>query len=592
MRVFMVACSSRAMNQPTNQSIAQLFCGAAVLLELLRRSCPAPLIVRPQSRPSMSGRSRWDGNPRRGWWAVGWEDNSTAHVGWSHDGGWWRNVEHDRRDAVDHANWWSARAEQAAAIHQLVAAEQAAVADEQAAVADSNVVHRGGTTPSVQPPDTDLNQMARETLTPICQMPDANLNQINRSEVLPDSAGARVPFRSIYTGAGEYRGRPRNETDDAGNATARRIALFGTNEVVCQQPKSALKKPVVTFLAIQDQVSDGGTGSATKGSDHRNQTEGGICMSAGSDRHNRNPTAVGNASSSTAVAAAGAAATSAPMPTRQCPLAVAALQQQFAEPGLSHQELAAIESGDLASEDLAGQHVFNLGFFQRYPTPRPRSIHNTALKYFRQEAEERRSECVTFKNSAPAKMKEMVKGEKTEFSFRGNPNIEWHWLEMVAQLDEESLAYVVEGPLLDPNRSRGLISCRLQKRRNSYDHKRHHALRQQGEAPTMDLLYEWDFVLVRENGTEVWLHPSYNSSKVSCNERCEPDVGGLLGSPQPQPDDVPLNGLGGSSGPGTYKRHKDKNKKIELRWKVPPQGKAKAKAKGMSCNGQGTAKRG
>ena len=502
----------------------------------------------------MSSRSRGDGNHRRGGWAERWEYNSTAHVDWSHDGGWWGDVEQDRRDAVDHANWWGARAENS---RQTVAAEQAAVAD-------SNVVHRGGTTPSVQPPDTDLNQMARETLTPICQMPDANLNQINRSEVLPDSAGTRVPFRSIYTGAGEYRGRPRNETDDAGNATARRIALFGTNEVVCQQPKSALKKPMVTFLAIQDQVSDGGTGSATKGSDHRNQTEGGICMSAGSDRHNRNPTAVGNASSSTAVAAAGAAATSAPMPTRQCPLAVAALQQQFAEPGLSHQELAAIESGDLASEDLAGQHVFNLGFFQRYPTPRPRSIHNTALKYFRQEAEERRSECVTFKNSAPAKMKEMVKGEKTEFSFRGNPNIEWHWQEMVAQLDAESLAYVVEGQLLDPNRSRGLISCRLQKRRNSYDHKRHHALRQQGEAITMDLLYEWDFVLVRENGTEVWLHPSWNSPTVRCNKPCEPDV---VGFPQPQTDDVPLNDLGGSSGPGTYKWHKDKNKKTELRWK-------------------------
>jgi len=179
MRVFMVACSSRAMNQPTNQSIAQLFCGAAVLLELLRRSCRAPLIVRPQSRPSMSGRSRWDGNPRRGWWAVGWEDNSTAHVGWSHDGGWWRNVEHDRRDAVDHASWWSARAEQAAATNQLVAAEQAAVAaeqaavaDEQAAVADSNVVYRGGNVVyrGVQPPDADLIEMQKGILKDI-QLP-------------------------------------------------------------------------------------------------------------------------------------------------------------------------------------------------------------------------------------------------------------------------------------------------------------------------------------------------------------------------------------------------------------------------------------
>ncbi len=91
----------------------------------------------------------------------------------------------------------------------------------------------------------------------------------------------------------------------------------------------------------------------------------------------------------------------------------------------------------------------------------------------------------------------------------------------------------------------------------------------------------WDFVLVRANGTEVWLHPSWNSPTVRCNKPCEPDV---VGFPQPQTDDVPLNGLGGSSGPGTYKWHKDKNKKTELRWKVPPQIRtvaqvAKAKAR-------------
>ena len=586
MRVFMVACSSRAMNQPTNQSIAQLFCGAAVLLELLRRSCPAPLIVRPQSRPSMSGRSRWDGNPRRGWWAVGWEDNSTAHVGWSHDGGWWRNVEHDRRDAVDHANWWSARAEQAAAIHQLVAAEQAAVADEQAAVADSNVVHRGGDvdpmdqmdelavpralspTPSVQPPDADLIEMQKGILKEI-QLPHL-LNELHNvywrvversrtpselkratqldEEITHDeSMFCKVVSRLLDIGLQEAEINNFNSVTDPGYA-----------EIFREWVRSACFNHDQTAQIIQSEERmerNEKQAEATLDAEKAEENE------AGPNEEEQKRINIGDVNR---------------LMTQRIKD-----NETFAELGLSYQELAAIEPEDFASEDLPGQQIFNLWFFQSYQTPRPRSIHSHALKYFRQEAEKRRTEFVKFNNSHPAMMCEMVKGGKTAFSFRGNPNIKWHWQEMVAQLDAESLAYVVEGQLLDPNRSRGLVSCRLQKRMNSYDHKRHHALMEQGEAPTMDMLYEWDFVLVRENGTEVWLHPSWNSPTVRCNKPCEPDV---VGFPQPQTDDVPLNGLGGSSGPGTYKWHKDKNKKTELRWKVPPQIRtvaqvAKAKAR-------------
>ena len=124
-------------------------------------------------------------------------------------------------------------------------------------------------------------------------------------------------------------------------------------------------------------------------------------------------------------------------------------------------------------------------------------------------------------------MCEMVKSGKKAFSFKGNPNIKWHWQEMVAQLDAESLAYVVEGQLLDPNRSRGLVSCRLQKT-DRYDNKRNHAQKQQGARPatrihTEEQLMVWDFVLVRANGTEVWLHPCHNNPRVNCLEPGGPD---------------------------------------------------------------------
>ena len=51
---------------------------------------------------------------------------------------------------------------------------------------------------------------------------------------------------------------------------------------------------------------------------------------------------------------------------------------------------------------------------------------------------------------------------------------EWSWLEMLAQLDEDSMAFVVQG---EDNRSRGLVGCDIAMRPGSYDHKRHHQLK-------------------------------------------------------------------------------------------------------------------
>jgi len=232
------------------------------------------------------------------------------------------------------------------------------------------------------------------------------------------------------------------------------------------------------------------------------------------------------------------------------------------------------------SEDSVCQEIFTVEYFQNYQSPRGCKIHNHALKYFRHDAEATGCSAVIFDNTNPAKMKEMVLGPLTEFNFIGEPTIDWHWQELVARLDDKSLAQVVEGQCMDPNRSRGLVSCRLQKT-DRYDHKRHYAQEQQGVRPatrihTEDQLMIWDFVLVRANGTEVWLHPNYTSTKVECLEPCGPDVPGC---PQPQDPDVPKSGLGGTSGPGIYNFYKNKNLKTLLHFKAnSPKGEGKGKS--------------
>ncbi len=73
----------------------------------------------------------------------------------------------------------------------------------------------------------------------------------------------------------------------------------------------------------------------------------------------------------------------------------------------------------------------------------------------------------------------------------------WSWLEMVAQLDDESMEFVVEGG--DPGR--GLTGCEIKLQKNSYGHPR------QVRKPKAPQLREWDFVFKRDDGTAVRLHP-------------------------------------------------------------------------------------
>ena len=76
----------------------------------------------------------------------------------------------------------------------------------------------------------------------------------------------------------------------------------------------------------------------------------------------------------------------------------------------------------------------------------------------------------------------------------------WSWWEMVAQMNEESIQYVVE----DGDCRRGLVGCEFRRRTGSYDHKRQ--VKTPGQGPR---LREWDFILRRSDGTAVRLHPEW-----------------------------------------------------------------------------------
>ena len=70
----------------------------------------------------------------------------------------------------------------------------------------------------------------------------------------------------------------------------------------------------------------------------------------------------------------------------------------------------------------------------------------------------------------------------------------------------------------------------------------------------------WVFVVFRENGAAISLHPKCKGGKFGCEEGQAYHLGLGLASSQ----EIPRYGLGGSSGPGTYKNSKFKRSDAEL----------------------------
>ena len=173
--------------------------------------------------------------------------------------------------------------------------------------------------------------------------------------------------------------------------------------------------------------------------------------------------------------------------------------------------------------------------------------HNAALKYLREQQEDPvnpfGSPMLPLPLAGPLEVAVILHAEKAmnwEFS---DSRRQWSWHEMIAQLTDDDIRLVVNG---DQGRSGGLVACFLALRPGSYDHKRHHMLRENRQNGGVPRLPIWDFVVVREDGTAMRIRPQWSTRKVEVFE-----AGGHENAVAP-----PRNGLGRSDGPGTYKHFK------------------------------------
>ena len=189
--------------------------------------------------------------------------------------------------------------------------------------------------------------------------------------------------------------------------------------------------------------------------------------------------------------------------------------------------------------------------------------HNAALKFWREELEHRSNplghRTLLFPNDTRVRIGTVVWGKGQDWSFDRTKVTWWSWREMVAQLDEKSMQIVVQGK---DGRSCGLISCMVAPRPSSYDHKRHKKLRDEGK-PLNDMpLPVWDFVIKREDGTGLRLHPQRSTVKVETFEIEGPE----------EAVEAPPQGKGGSWGRGTFKYYKNVQTQEMLRFD-PSKGK-------------------
>ena len=197
------------------------------------------------------------------------------------------------------------------------------------------------------------------------------------------------------------------------------------------------------------------------------------------------------------------------------------------------------------------RRIFDLAYFRSFTDfTSGYKQHNVALKWFRDSCELAGRHELIFSNTAVAEVAQITHPKGMQYSFDESIKHPWRWQEMVALLDDDSMRIVVEGPTHIP--ARGLVSCKIEES-DIYDHKRHVA----GRTAVADrgLLKVWNFVLERDDGTRVSLHPNWSNTKVQCSY-------GLTGTDH----ELPRSGKGGTSGPGTYKYFKDKHTHATLRF--------------------------
>ena len=233
-----------------------------------------------------------------------------------------------------------------------------------------------------------------------------------------------------------------------------------------------------------------------------------------------------------ALAAATAPATPTPRPVRDERPAVAASAAATAP-------AVAARAAATAPAVAAGpaQPHYTEDFFRNFNCTDGYKQHNQAVKWFRNRQEipaDPFSSPPLRLPLGPFPVATVVHGAETNYNFDMTQWVQWDWREMVAQLRDEDLRFVV---------GCGLQACEFSIRAGSYDIGRHYHNREQLRMRVQRIrLPVWDFVLFRSDGTGVRLHPHWGDRKVDVF-----DLGG-----HPFPVEPSWRGLGQSLGPGTF----------------------------------------
>ena len=208
----------------------------------------------------------------------------------------------------------------------------------------------------------------------------------------------------------------------------------------------------------------------------------------------------------------------------------------------------------LVLEDSApppmGLQVFELVYFRSWRLfTGDCSQHNVALKFFRSQQalvkDPFQPPSLEFHRFAPTAVAVINHPKGMAWEFTGEWRL-WSWHEMIAQLEDTWMEKVVTGI---EGRSRGLVGCSFAIRPGSYDHKRHSMMIKTAQHFKQQLPI-WDFVVRREDGSGIRLHPSFKGTVVETIE--EPGDAEEWAVTAP-----PRSGLGRSDGRGTYKKYKN-----------------------------------
>ena len=128
------------------------------------------------------------------------------------------------------------------------------------------------------------------------------------------------------------------------------------------------------------------------------------------------------------------------------------------------------------------------------------------------------------------------KPKKPDYTFDFTSIKDWHWQQVIGQLEDESMEFVVH----DGDRSRGIVRCSLLMYHKG-DMKTNRKNRDNlgGEEPETEEK-TFDFLIWRSDGTCISLHPDWTKTKLS----------GTVGMPPPDYE-RPETGIGGTSGEKT-----------------------------------------